>query len=279
MIGRGETLSVWKKLALYAILVAVGIVMAYPFFFMVTNSLKTTQDVFANLLAPFGSKLDFSNYTTVLKTINMGLYMVNTLFVAIFVVTGQVLTSMMGGYAFARMDFPGRDWIFRLYLATIMVPFMIILIPSYKLMLVFGWVDKFQALIIPWLFTAMGTFLFRQFYKGMPKELEEAAIIDGSSRWGILWKIFAPLSMPVIATQATLSFLYAWNSFIWPLVIISSKDRYVVTQGLADLKGAYFANVPYIMAGATLAIIPTVLVFLLAQRYFVEGVATTGLKG
>ena len=279
MIGRTERVPLTTRVLLYLVLVLVGVVMAYPFFFMVTTSLKTNQDVFANILAPFGSKLEWSNYTDVLTKVNMGRYMLNTLFVAVCVVAGQVFTSMMGGYAFARINFPGRDIIFRAYLATMMIPFMVILIPTYRLMLTFGWVNTFQALIVPWLFTAIGTFMFRQFFISMPKELEEAAIIDGASRWRILWRIFAPLSLPVIATQATLSFLYAWNSFIWPLVINQNKSHYVVTQGLADIQGGYHANVPYIMAGSTLVILPTVLVFLIAQRYFVEGIATTGLKG
>jgi multiple sugar transport system permease protein len=185
---------------------------------------------------------------------------------------------MMGGYAFARINFPGRDILFRIYLGTIMIPFVVIMIPIYKMMLAFNWLDKFQSLIIPWVFTAAGTFLFRQFFKSIPKDLEEAAIIDGASRWTILWRIFFPLSIPAVATQATISFLYAWNSFIWPLVAIQTKDHYVVTQGLADIQGGYHASPPIIMAGATLVILPTVLVFLLAQRYFVEGVATTGMK-
>ncbi len=155
----------------------------------------------------------------------MGRYMLNTAFVTFCVVIGQILTSMMGGYAFARINFPGRDMLFRIYLGTIMIPFVVIMIPIYKMMQVFGWLDQFQSLIIPWVFTAAGTFLFRQFFKSIPKDLEEAAIIDGANRWTILWRIFAPLSVPAIATQATISFLYAWNSFIWPLVAIQSKDQ------------------------------------------------------
>jgi multiple sugar transport system permease protein len=279
MIGRSERVPTYQKVLLYAFLILVGAVMAYPFFFMITTSLKTNEEVFLDVLKPFGSGLQWSNYTEVLRTVDMGRYMVNTLIVAVGVVLGQLFTSIMGGYAFARLNFPGRDWLFRLYLATLMIPYMVILIPTYRLMLAFGWVNSREALIMPWLFTAYGTFLMRQFFKNIPLELEEAAIIDGANRFTILWRIFVPLSWPVIATQATISFLYAWNSFIWPLVIITDKKLYVVTQGLADLQGGYHANVPYIMAGATLAIIPTVLVYLMAQRYFVEGIATSGLKG
>jgi multiple sugar transport system permease protein len=278
MLGQVDKVTIFQKIVYYTLMTVLALIIIYPFFFMVTTSFKDSPEVFANIMKPFGERLRFDNYKIVLSTVNMGRYMLNTVFVTICVVIGQIITSMMGGYAFARINFPGRDILFRIYLGTIMIPFVVIMIPIYKMMQIFGWLDKFQALIIPWVFTAAGTFLFRQFFKSIPKELEEAAIIDGANRWTILWRMFAPLSVPAIATQATISFLYAWNSFIWPLVAIQSKSNYVVTQGLADIQGGYHASPPIIMAGATLVILPTVLVFLFAQRYFVEGVATTGMK-
>jgi multiple sugar transport system permease protein len=278
MLGQVDRVTTFQKIVYYTLMTLLGFIVIYPFLFMLFTSLKDSPEVFANIMNPLGEKLRFENYQIVLSTVNMGRYMLNTTFVTIMVVIGQIITSMMGGYAFARINFPGRDALFRIYLGTIMIPFVVIMIPIYKMMQVFGWLDKFQALIIPWIFTAAGTFLFRQFFKSIPKDLEEAAIIDGASRWTILWRVFAPLSVPAIATQATISFLYAWNSFIWPLVAIQSKANYVVTQGLADIQGGYHASPPIIMAGATLVILPTVIVFLLAQRYFVEGVATTGMK-
>jgi len=278
MLGQVDKVTIFQKIVYYTLMTVLALIIIYPFFFMVTTSFKDSPEVFANIMKPFGERLRFENYKIVLSTVNMGRYMLNTVFVTICVVIGQIITSMMGGYAFARINFPGRDILFRIYLGTIMIPFVVIMIPIYKMMQIFGWLDKFQALIIPWVFTAAGTFLFRQFFKSIPKELEEAAIIDGANRWTILWRMFAPLSVPAIATQATISFLYAWNSFIWPLVAIQSKSNYVVTQGLADIQGGYHASPPIIMAGATLVILPTVLVFLFAQRYFVEGVATTGMK-
>ncbi|MFH1524805.1 MAG: carbohydrate ABC transporter permease [Chloroflexota bacterium] len=272
---RGELLP---KILFYGILTIVGLVFIYPFIFMVATSLKSSPEVFKNILSLFGERLRFDNYTTVLGTVNMGRYMVNTTIVTLGVVAGQIVTSLLGGYAFARIRFPGRDLILALYLGTIMVPFTVILIPMYKMMVTFGWINKLQSLIIPWLFTASGTFLMRQFFKTIPKELEEAAYMDGASRFTILWRIFVPIAGPAIATQFTISFLYAWNSFIWPLVAISSKANYVVTQGLADIQGGYHASPPLVLAGTTLVIIPTVLVFLFAQKYFIEGVATTGIK-
>ncbi len=278
MFRRGERITIWQKIGFYLPLTILGAIFVYPFIFMVATSLKDSPEVFANVLSLFGERLRFDNYLTVVTTVNMGRYMVNTAIVTLGVTIGQIVTSLLGGYAFARINFPGRDLIFKIYLGTMMVPFTVIMIPMYKMMLVFGWVDKLVSLIIPWIFTAYGTFLMRQFFKSIPKELEEAALLDGANRLTILSKIFVPLSGPAIATQFTLSFLYAWNSFIWPLVAIQSKSNYVVTQGLADIQGGFHANPPLVLAGATLVILPTVLVFLIAQRYFVEGIATTGMK-
>ena len=278
MFGRVDRATLSQKIVFYGVMSLLSLIMIYPFFFALSTSLKDSPEVYSNILAPLGERLRFDNYATVITSVNMGRYTINTAIVAISVAVGQVLTSILGGYAFARLKFPGRDLIFRLYLGTIMIPFVVLMIPTYKLMLVFGWVDKLQALIIPWLFTASGTFLMRQFFAGIPKELEEAALIDGASRFGILWRIFIPLSGPVIATQGTLSFLYAWNSFIWPLVVIQSKANYVATLGLADIQGGFHAQPPLVMARAILVIVPTVIVFLFTQRYVVEGIATTGLK-
>ena len=279
MLGKIERATVGQKIVFYLVMAFLSAIMIYPFFFALTTSLKDSPEVFANIIKPLGEMLRFENYATVLSSVNMGRYLLNTGMVAVAVTIGQIITSILGGYAFARIRFPGRDLIFRLYLGTMMIPFVVIMIPTYRLMLAFGWVDKLVALIIPWIFTAYGTFLMRQFFAGLPRELEEAALIDGASRLTTLRKIFVPLAGPAIATQFTISFLYAWNSFLWPLVAIQSKTNYVVTLGLADIQGGYHANPPIVMAGATLAILPTVLVFLMAQRYFVEGIATTGLKG
>jgi multiple sugar transport system permease protein len=278
MFGRIEHTALWQKILFYVVMIGMSVIMIYPFFFMLTTALKDSPEVFSNSLAPFGQALRFDNFTTVLSSINMARYLLTTAIVAVSVTLGQIVTSILGGYAFARIRFPGRDLIFRGYLSTLMVPFSVLMIPIYKMVLAFGWVDSMASLIIPWLFTAYGTFMMRQFFAGVPKDLEEAAFIDGASRARILWGIFVPLAGPAIATQATISFLYAWNSFIWPLVAIQSKINYVVTLGLADIQGGYHAQPPIVMAGATLAVLPTVIVFLLAQRYFVEGIATTGLK-
>jgi len=212
---------------------------------------------------------------------NMGRSLTNTTMVTLAVVLGTLLTSVIGGYAFARLQFPGRDQIFLVYLGTIMVPFVVLITPLYQLMVLIGWVDNMAALIIPWIFSAYGTFLMRQFFITIPKEIEEAALIDGASRFQILWYIFMPASTPALATLATFTFLYAWNSFFWPLVIINTGNEanHVLTLSLNVLRGRASDSPNLILAGAAISIIPPMIVFILAQRFFVESVTSSGVKG
>jgi multiple sugar transport system permease protein len=221
------------------------------------------------------------NYSKVLQLEGFGRSLTNTVLVTILVVIGQVFTSILGGYAFSRLRFRGRDKIFLLYLGSIMIPFVVLLIPLYRLMIAIGWGNTLTSLVIPFIFTAYGTFLMRQFFVSIPKELEEAAVIDGASRWTILWKIFFPLSIPAVATLSTFSFLYAWNSFVWPLIIIDSgnTEGSVLALTLSVLGGRAADTPNLVLAGVVIAMIAPVTVFLLAQRYFVENVASSGLKG
>lgn len=221
-----------------------------------------------------------TNYERVLELQTLDRSLTNTMLVTILVVIGQVVTSVLGGYAFARMRFPGRDGLFLVYLGTIMIPFVVLIIPMYQLMVIVGWVNTIAALILPWIFTAYGTFLMRQFFISIPKDLEEAALIDGASRFRILWQVFVPLAGPAIATQATFTFLYAWNSFVWPLIVINTGnfDNQVLTLSLMVLQGRAADSPNLVMAGTTIAVAVPLLIFVLAQRYFVEGIATLGLK-
>jgi ABC-type glycerol-3-phosphate transport system permease component len=221
------------------------------------------------------------NYSTVMQLDGFGRSLTNTVLVTLLVVVGQVFTSILGGYAFSRLRFRGRDKIFLLYLGSIMIPFVVLLIPLYRLMITIGWGNTLTSLVIPFVFTAYGTFLMRQFFVSIPKELEEAAVIDGASRWAILWKIFFPLSIPAVATLATFSFLYAWNSFVWPLIIIDSgnTDGSVLALTLSVLGGRAADSPNLVLAGVITAMLAPVTVFLIAQRYFVENVASSGLKG
>ncbi len=221
------------------------------------------------------------NYTEVIELNNIGRALTNTALVTILVVIGQLATSVLGGYAFARLKFPGRDTVFVFYLGTIMIPFVMLIVPLYQLMVLIGWTDRLAALIIPWIFTAYGTFLMRQHFITFPKEIEEAALLDGASRLQILKDILIPASVPALATQATFTFLYAWNSFIWPLVIINvgNEQNHVLTLALNVLRGRASDTPNLILAGAAIAIIPPLIVFILGQRFFVESVASSGVKG
>lgn len=221
------------------------------------------------------------NYSEVVARSGLDRSLTNTALVTILVVLGQLATSITGGYAFARLRFPGRNNLFLVYLGTIMIPFVVLIIPLYQLMVMIGWVDKLSALVIPWVFTAYGTFLMRQFFITIPKELEEAALIDGASRLDILRRIFIPASVPAIATQATFTFLYAWNSFVWPLLVINTgnEQNHVLTLSLMILRGRASDAPNLILAGAAIAVLPPLIVFIFAQRFYIESVTSSGVKG
>jgi multiple sugar transport system permease protein len=225
--------------------------------------------------------LTLQSYQEVTELHAMDRSLSNTALVTIGVVLGQITTSILGGYAFARLKFPGRDNLFVVYLGTIMVPFVVLITPLYQLMVMIGWVDRLASLILPWIFTAYGTFLMRQFFISIPKEIEEAAIIDGASRLQILWRIFIPASTPALASLTTFTFLYAWNSFFWPLVVINSgnESNRVLTLALSVLGGRAADSPNLVLAGAAIAVLPPVLIYVLGQRFFVESATSSGVKG
>ena len=257
-----------------------GLIIIFPFLYMFASSLKEPVGVVKVPPELFPAIPMWGNYAEVLQIVPIGTQLVNSAIVTVGVTIGWLLTSTLSGYAFARLQFPGRDLLFTLFLGTLMVPFVVLIVPMYQIMVGLSWVDKLVALIVPWVSTAYGTFLLRQSFLALPKELEEAAQIDGANRWGVLFQVYLPLVTPALATLATLAFLYAWNSFTWPLIVISNPQTKVVTQGLMDLQALYAGTrLNLVMAGSTLAVAPTLVVYLLAQRYFIEGVATTGLAG
>lgn len=220
------------------------------------------------------------NFSDVLQRRSLDRALTNTILVTTLVVGGILFTSIMGGYAFARLKFPGRNAIFFAYLGSIMIPFIVVIVPLFQLMVALDWIDHLGVLVWPFLFNAYGTFLMRQFFISIPKDLEEAALIDGAKRWRILWTIFVPLSWPAIATLATFSFLYAWNSFVWPFVAINTANEsdWVLTIALQQLGGQSVESPNLIFAGIVIAVALPMLVFVMAQRYFVENVATSGIK-
>ncbi|MBT8208138.1 MAG: carbohydrate ABC transporter permease [Acidimicrobiia bacterium] len=222
----------------------------------------------------------WQHFTEIIELRDFDRSLTNTILVTILVVGGTLFTSIMGGYAFSRIKFAGRDKLFLIYVGSTMIPFVVLIIPLFRLMVSLGWVNTLGSLVWPFIFNAYGTFLMRQFFVSIPKDLEEAAFIDGAKRWKILWTIFVPLSWPAIATLATFMFLYAWNSFIWPLVSINgaNAEDFVLTIALQTLGGQAGEGPNLIFAAIVLSVMIPFTVFILAQRYFVENVATSGIK-
>lgn len=227
------------------------------------------------------TSLRTENFGEVLELQRLDRALTNSILVTLLVVFGQVFTSVLGGYAFARLRFKGRDQIFMMYLGSIMIPFVVLIVPLHQLMVSMGWINGIVSLIVPFIFSAYGTFLMRQFFLSIPRSLEEAALIDGASRWTILWRIMVPLSRPPIAALSAFAFLYAWNSFLWPVLTISlgNEENRVLTLALQVLGGRAGDNPHLVLAGVMIAIVPPVLAFIAAQRHFVEGVAAQGMKG
>jgi multiple sugar transport system permease protein len=192
---------------------------------------------------------------------------------------GQVLTSAMAAYAFARMEWRGRNAVFVLYLITLMVPSQVTIVPLFIFMRLLGWVNTYQALILPGLFSAFGTFLLRQSFMGIPRELEEAAVLDGASHWTVFRRVVLPLSGPALATLTVFSFMGSWNAYLWPLFVARDNTIFTLPVGLAQLHGQYLTQWNLVMAGAVISIIPILVVYLFAQKAFVRGVALTGIKG
>jgi len=227
-----------------------------------------------------GIKPIWSNYTEVIENIPFARFYFNSLFVAICVTLGQVVTSAMAAYAFSRLNFPGRDKLFIGYLATMMIPYAVILVPVYILMNWLNWVDTYKALIIPAIFSAYGTFMLRQFFMGIPVDLEDAAKIDGCNYFRIFWHIILPLSKPALATLTVFTFMGSWVNFMWPLIVTDSVEMKTLPVGLAYFQETGFGpQYNLLMAGAMMATLPIIIVFVFTQRFFVEGIKMTGLKG
>lgn len=271
------------RAALVIILSVVALAVLMPLLWMLLTSVKESGDVFSTPLRwiPWlHFKPTFEPYKQVWTQIAFARYFFNSLFVALTVMAGQVFTSSLAAYAFARLKFPGRDKIFLAYLGTLMVPGVVTVIPVYILMRELHWIDTYQALIVPAMFSAYGTFLLRQFFLSIPREMEEAARIDGCSAFEIYRWVVVPLSLPAMSALAIFTFVGNWRSFLWPLIVTNSPQHYTLPMGLAafqTMEGG--VNWPVLMAGSMLMTLPMVLIFLLGQRYFIEGIRIGGVKG
>jgi ABC-type glycerol-3-phosphate transport system permease component len=260
-----------------------AVTMIFPFFWMVSTSLKPPgkQFVFPPQLLP--NPLYFQNYVDLFDLVPMQLFLFNTVKIALLSVAGNVLTSSLAAFAFARMRFRGREIVFAILLATMMIPGQVTVIPTFVIMRLLGWIDNHAALIVPSFFgSAFSVFLLRQFYVSIPQDLVDSAKIDGAGFLRIFWSIFIPLGLPALATVAIFHFLSSWNDLWGPLIFLNSEKNMTVTLGLTLLQGKYGTTAGHfgsIMGGALLGVVPMLILYFFGQKYFVQGLARTGLKG
>ncbi len=261
-----------------ALLVAALFVMLLPFVWMVATSFKPEAEVvrFPPELLP--GTVTFEHYVDIWQRIAFGRMFLNTLIFAGGVTIVSLLFDSLTAYALARMEFPGRNVLFILILATMMLPFQVTLIPIFELLTKADWINTYQGLIVPRATNAFGIFFLRQFFLSIPKDLEDAARVDGTSEFKIYWRIILPLSVPALLTLGLFHFMYNWNDLLWPLIITTEGSMQTLPAGLALFMGQHVTEYGLLMAGSVLALLPMVIAFLAIQRRFVEGIATTGMK-
>ncbi len=285
---RRESTSPMHKAAAYAVLAFASLVFLAPLVWMVSTSIKPESQAASGTvrLLPDPPSLALpqaaENYQAVWtdESINFPLYLRNTLIVALLAVGGMVLSSAIVAYGFSRIRWRGRGALFVVVLATMMIPFPVLMAPLFVLFGKFGWIGSLKPLWIPaWFGGAFNIFLLRQFFMGIPKELDEAATIDGCSHWGIFWRVIVPLSRPALAVVALFHFMYVWNDFLAPMVFLTHRDQFTLALGL-QLYQSKAGNTPWnlLMAASTMVVLPVLVLFVLTQRTFVQGVAGEGLK-
>ncbi|MGR9327268.1 carbohydrate ABC transporter permease (plasmid) [Rhizobium leguminosarum] len=276
IVGRKVTL---KSVAIYAIVIAVTLIMLMPFAWMLSASLKLSRDVFAFPIEWIPSEPQWLNYVDIWTKIPLALFIYNTSKLTIIVTLLQLLTSSFAAYAFAKLNFPYKNTLFLGYIATIAMPWQVYMVPQFLLMREFGLNNTHLALICLQAFTAFGVFLMRQFYMSIPTELCEAARIDGMNEYQIWARIMLPLSKPALSTLTIFTFVTTWNDFLGPMIYLTKTELKTVQIGLRMFISQYSAEYGLIMAASVIALIPVLVVFLSLQRFFVEGIASTGLKG
>lgn len=264
---------------LYAFLILMAAVMLVPFAWMLSSSLKLEKDVFSYPIQWIPEVPQWANYKEIWSKVPLVTGFLNSTKLTVCTTILQLVTSSFAAYAFSKLEFKGRDTLFMMYVMTIAIPWQVYMVPQYKMMTIFGLTDSHLGIVLMHAFTATGVFLIRQFFMGIPTELLEAARIDGLSEYGIWMRIMVPLSKPAVATLCITSFVFEWNDFMGPLIYLSSSGKKTLQLMLRMFNTQYSSNYALIMAAATVALIPVLLLFVFLQRYFVEGVATSGIKG
>jgi multiple sugar transport system permease protein len=273
-----KALRIGSSILTHILIYALALIVLAPFIWMILTSLKDMHEIFVYPPKWFPSEFKFENYLSAFAAAPFGGYYLNSLFVASMVTLGQMITCSMAAFAFARLRFRGRDPLFYLFLGTMMIPYNVTMIPSFMVLYWLGWIDSYQALIVPGLASAFGTFLLRQFFLTIPRELEEAAYIDGAGKFQVLWRVIMPLSKPALATLAIFTFMGVFNDFIWALIVTNSEEMRTVQLGLAVFRDRYLTQWDLLMAGSVTAVMPILIVFFFAQKYFIKGITLSGLK-
>ncbi|AGA23384.1 sugar ABC transporter ATP-binding protein [Bacillus subtilis] len=271
--------KLFERILTYGLLVSLSIVFIFPFLWLVGTSLKPENEAISFPPSLLPKVWDFANYIDVFTIVDFGQYYLNSIIVTVATVIGTVLSSTLVAYGFARIKGKGRDVWFILLLATMMLPPQVTMIPVYMIFAKLGWTNTFLPLIVPAFFgNAYFIFLLRQFFKTIPKELEESAYLDGCSTLGIFWRIVLPLSTPAVITVALLSFMWTWNDFLGPLIYLNDDSKFTLALGILQFKGALLIEWGPMMAASVLIILPLIIMFFVGQKYFIEGIATTGGK-
>ena len=266
------------NLIVHLVLIIGSVIMILPFAWMILTSFKTLAESTQMPPKIFPDTLQFSNYTEVMRLLPFDKFYINTILMLLFRVIGSVLFSAMAAYAFARLNFPGKNFFFSLVLLQMMVPGQLFIIPQFLLVQKLGLLNTVTDLVIPGIVSAFGTFLLRQFFMGIPKELEEAAKLDGCSIGRTFFSIMLPLANSGLVALGIFTALFAFKDLMWPLIVNMSIDKMTLSAGLASLQGQFSTNFPQLMAGSLLAVWPMLLIFVIFQRKFIEGIATTGGK-
>jgi multiple sugar transport system permease protein len=263
--------------SLYVALILGSVIMFAPFLVMLVVSLWPNEAFMARRF-PL-DQITLNNYVRTFQVIPFGRYMLNSGIVTVSVTVLQLLISSLAAFAFARLRFRGREALFLLYLATLMIPSQVTLIPNFLIVKTLGWYDTYAALIVPLLFSAVSTFLLRQYYRGIPLDFDEAARMDGASSARIWWQVILPLSGPVMAALAVFTFQGTWNDFLWPLVVTGSDKMRTIPVGLSYFVGQYGTAWNLLMAGSVIALLPVLIIYLAAQKTFVQGITLSGMGG
>lgn len=271
------------KAIIYLALIIVALLVIIPFLWMLTTSLKTVTESSTYPPSLLPARPQWHNYSDVFQAVPFLTYLFNTIFYTLCVTIGQYVCCSLAAFAFARLRFPGRNTLFVLYLATLLIPATVTLVPSFIMMKAFGWIDTMWSMTIPGMLgSAFGTFMLRQYMLSIPHELDDAAKIDGAGLFYIYWKIILPLCKPALTVLAVVTIMTVWNDFVWPLIMLQSDSVVTLTLGLANFTSGgseTFNSIPLNMAASTMTIAPLILIFFFAQRYFIRGIALSGLGG